>query len=443
MRVFKFQSAVVIAALIGLVACQSAPAPASPAATAVPTASGNSQAWDQLVSAAQAEGELDLLAPPAGDPLKQVLADDFTKQFGIPVNYFAANGGQIIARVQQEESAQQYLWDVLVGGTTGLFTTLIPSGSLQPLEPVLLPEIKDPSVWLANKLWFADQGHTTIVLGLGNRAAFAVNASQVNSDQFTSYKDLLDPRWAGQIGIGRDPRQGGPGTGDFLMFYANKDLGPDFIRALGRQNITIFTDDVQALDALGQGKLSILLSPDVANTQDMIQKGVPIKVIPPQQMKEAGELSPGPAAMSLFSHAPHPHAAQLYANWILSQEPQLALSKVLGIPSLRVDAPNPALPAWLTPVPTYIETYTDQGVAPMKQMVSVFNEATPSIAPAPTGQAASPLTLKRGVGHGQDSATLRRVRNRQPSEVRTSASCITPNAASVGAAPAPRLTRRL
>ena len=68
----------------------------------------------------------------------------------------------------------------------------------------------------------------------------------------------------------------------------------------------------------------------------------------PVHFKEAVGLSAGPAHIAVVNRAPHPNAAKLVINWLLSREGQLMAqniaAKVEGIDSLRIDIPKDMVP---------------------------------------------------------------------------------------------------
>ena len=152
--------------------------------------------------------------------------------------------------------------------------------------------------------------------------------------EFKSHKDLLDPKWKGKL-ILDDPRRAGPGQATFTFFYLHPELGPDFIRALGKQQITILKDFAQEVDAIGQGRYPVLIG-----TADFVaiaraKQGVPIAIVDPRQLKEGTDVSPANGALALFNKAPHPNAAKIYINWLLSKEGQTVFARASGYVSAR------------------------------------------------------------------------------------------------------------
>jgi ABC-type Fe3+ transport system substrate-binding protein len=72
-------------------------------------------------------------------------------------------------------------------------------------------------------------------------------------------------------------------------------------------------------------------------------QGLPVAPVPPEQLQEGAPIAPGSGSVSVMSPAPHPNAAKLFLNWLLTREGQLAWQQALRLPSLRVDIPKDQL----------------------------------------------------------------------------------------------------
>lgn len=104
-----------------------------------------------------------------------------------------------------------------------------------PIQPLLiLPEVKDESVWWGKKLSFADSEHqfAVILLGSVGRSRIAYNTKLVDPKAIQSWWDIVNPRWKGKIAV-FDPRATGGGSESiFVFFYHTPDLGPKLISRL-------------------------------------------------------------------------------------------------------------------------------------------------------------------------------------------------------------------
>jgi ABC-type Fe3+ transport system substrate-binding protein len=76
----------------------------------------------------------------------------------------------------------------------------------------------------------------------------------------------------------------------------------------------------------------------------------------------------------LVNKAPHPNAARIYINWLLSKEGQAEYAKATDVPSLRVDMPPDNMPSWRRPVPGYIEGYTEEAMAARDRLLPLLKE---------------------------------------------------------------------
>lgn len=364
----------VVLAIVVLSACGLNPPTGGPAAQ--PPAAARAQwedDWDRVVAAAKKEGVVTVFGP-AGDVQREVLTRPFEEKYGISVEFVGGPGRQITPRVAAERGAGQYLWDILVTGTTTALTDMIPLKALDPIEPILiLPEVKDPKSWRNGALEFVDDTRQILVMCVRQREIVFFNTGLAKADEFKSYKDLLDPKWRGKIVLD-DPRSAGPGQASFTFFYLHPDLGPDFIRALGRQEITLLRDFRQEADAVGQGRFPILIGTDIGIIEPIMNAGVPIGLVDPRQVREGSDTSAGVSALSLFNRAPHPNAATVYINWLLSREGQTAFAQAVGYISNRVDVPTDHTFAYRIPAPGAVKTYDVRAMGVKDDLVALLEE---------------------------------------------------------------------
>ena len=332
-----------------------------------------SQEWERVVEAAKREGEVSILGT-TGTEARDALTLPFQKAYGLRVEYFGATGSQGASRIALERRAGKYLWDVFIGGTTTGLVSMIPIGAFDPMEPALiLPEVKEPKNWRGGELEFVDPGRQMLVLTPTHRVIFAVNTDLVDPKSFKSYKDFLAPKWKGQI-VMDDPRQAGSSQATFTFFYLHPELGPDFIRALARQEPTVLRDPGQSINMLGQGKYPILIGPRDTILVDAIRRKLPIGAVNPRQMREGSDISPGPGNVALFNRPRNLNAAKVYLNWLLSKDGQYQFSRALGYVSKRLDVPNDFAEPWRVPQPGAIKTYTREAIDLKETLTRLLNE---------------------------------------------------------------------
>ncbi len=329
--------------------------------------------WESTLAAAKKENVVAVITD-VTSAIRDALTISFQSKYGIQVDLFGALGREIPPRVLAERKAGRYLWDVFVHGTTTGLESMIPAGAFDPLEPALLfPDIKDPKTWRGGGLEFLDPNKTLMVMTPFQRGTIFYNPKLVSGKEFKSHKDLLDPKWTGKL-ILDDPRRAGPGQATFTFFYLHPDLGPNFIRALGKQQITIMKDFAQEVDAIGQGRYPVLIGTADFVATARAKQGIPITIVDPRQLKEGTDVSPANGALALFNRAPHPNAARIYINWLLSKEGQTAFARASGYVSSRLDVPNDHAEPWRVPQAGSIKTYNRAAMQVKDQLMPLLIE---------------------------------------------------------------------
>jgi iron(III) transport system substrate-binding protein len=295
--------------------------------------------WENLVAAAEKEGQLVVYT---GGEVSQIRIEDaFQNAYPkIKVTTLTGRGSQLGPRIIAERRAGKYLVDLFIGGKGTAYAVLHPAKVLAPIQPLLaLPEVVDQSKWWQGKHRYVDaeQKHIFAFVGSGSVVEIKYNTKLVNPKEFATYWDLLNPKWKGKI-VATDPRMGGMDS-LVLFFYYHPTLGPDFMRRLyGEMDLTIARDYRQPIDWLAAGKFAICMPCNSRETRNAIKQGLPIGQI--TELKEGGNLTSGGGTISFIDKAPHPNAAKLFVNWLLSREGQSEFQKRDGADSLRIDIPK-------------------------------------------------------------------------------------------------------
>ncbi len=302
-------------------------------------AAQSSPSWEQIVAGAEKEGEVSIIGP-QGSKARDALTLAFQKKYpNIKVAFQGMSGAQVSPKLFAELAAGRNTTDLVIAGTSTTLTSLLPAKALVPLKPFLSgPNTRDPNKWLGGKLKFADDaGMYNLVFSQYVKPPFVFNSKQLSGNEFKSWKDLLDPKWQGKIEL-RDPRIAGAGQQLVTLWYVTEGLGKDFIRKfLTQKDLMIARDDGQMLDACAQGKYPIAVGPGDVPTNEYINKGLPLKQIIPESIKEGTYVTAGNGSLVIPRDAPHPNALRVYLDFMLSQEGQLEWSKGIDFASLRRD----------------------------------------------------------------------------------------------------------
>jgi iron(III) transport system substrate-binding protein len=297
--------------------------------------------WDELVKAAQREGEVDVIMY-GGINLHKGAVQEFEKKYGIKVNYQTGSSRQHAERILAERQLGRYTVDAWMGGANTALSQLLPNGVLQPIPPLLVdPDVKDPSKWFQGKHHYTDPEHRYIFTwGASPAQNFVFNTNLVKPEEIKSYWDMLDPKWKGKI-VAMPPGSQGVGAATVPLFL-NPEVGEKWFRRLANEmDLTVVKDSRQGAEWVALGRFPVGLFRFGEEALELEKQGFPIQSYLPHQMKEGEALTAGGTNLMAVDKAPHPNAMKLFINWALSREAQQIFIKAARrYDSLRTDVDN-------------------------------------------------------------------------------------------------------
>jgi iron(III) transport system substrate-binding protein len=308
------------------------------------------------------------------------IVEEFTKKYGVKVQSTVARPTVILPRVKTEQTNGQYLWDVWWSITANMVNVAAPSGMLQPFEPFLmLPEVKDIDQWRHKDYIYGEAGR--FVFTYSHEVSFSVyhNSDVVPEVKLDTIDALLDPRLKGKI-VARDASQ--PNSGAFALSPIYKAKGGEFLTKFLKDQEPKILENPQQLDtSLMRGGSAVAVGMQNTSYATCLKDGGCKNIAP---MPELGiTLSRG---LSVFKNAPHPEAAKVFINWLLSREGQAvavrewAKYNLTGAVSMRKDVePHPDhkldQPDFSNPG-QYVWVSTDDGSKEIDAVVKIFKDVT-------------------------------------------------------------------
>lgn len=302
--------------------------------------------WERTVQAAKQEGALSLYLL-EGDGELSAVAQTFQKQFPeIKLVMTPGRGNTLAPRVMAERRAGKYLVDVYIAGTTTAYEVFYRAKILNSVRAALiLPEVVDESKWWLGQHHYIDPEGQYIFVYVGNVGQYvSYHTKAVETGEIRSHWDFLQSKWRGKI-LSRDPKISGSQRIGLRMFYHTPELGADFIRRLyGDMDVTITQEIRQATDWLAHGKFAICFF--CSEILKVKAQGLPVDEFQTAQWKESRTISAGNmGSIVLPSQPPHPNAARVFVNWLLSREGQTVFQRAVNTPnnseeSLRTDVPK-------------------------------------------------------------------------------------------------------
>ena len=289
--------------------------------------------WDKVVEAAKKEGRV-VVSIPTSAELRKEFEGGFQKAFpGIELELNVARGASNINKIIEEQNAGVRTMDLHIGGTTSIITGLLAQNLLEPVMPaMILPEVKDAKNWWGGHMW-ADIAKK-FIYGFTAYMTETIwyNTTLVKADEITSWDSLLDPKWKGKIAI-LDPRS--PGSGESTWAFLWRIKGEAYLTKLAAQEMLVGRNLRQLGENVARGKSAISLGLSYYTYLPFIKAGLPVKPI--SNIKEGYYAASGSGNVVLLKNPPHPNAAKVFLNWLLSTDGQTRLTKALGQPTRRLD----------------------------------------------------------------------------------------------------------
>jgi iron(III) transport system substrate-binding protein len=103
------------------------------------------------------------------------------------------------------------------------------------------------------------------------------------------------------------------------------------------------------VDWLASGKMALCLPCQSSAVYKAGNQGLPVAMFESFQFKEGPSISSAFGQLALMNRAPHPNAAKVFVNWLLSRDGQTAFQKAVSQPgdprdSRRIDVPKDHIP---------------------------------------------------------------------------------------------------
>ena len=235
------------------------------------------------------------------------------------INVVEGNGPDIIERINTEARAGRPVADLITAGDQALWELASVNG-LGTYAPSAMPNLRYVVPRIRDLIDAQHRFVPTYLILFG----MTVNTNALAPAQQPSrWTDLLDPKYAGQIGM---HDIGVLGAGLSLVIVGRATLGDAFYQTLVTKQRPRIYGRAPELDAAVQtGGRAIALPSTFANA--MQAKGAPIRWIAPKDGVFFVAVYTG-----LIKNAPHPRAAQAFMNFLLDREAQTAIAGADLIP---------------------------------------------------------------------------------------------------------------
>ncbi len=269
-----------------------------------------------LEEGARKEGELVFYTSLSLTDYPKIMAAFESSYPFIKTNTYRATPSGVFTRVDTEARAGRYAADVVGSAPVEMWELKkrrLSTAYLSPERKALPAGSYDPEgYWLAFEV-------TPLVLALNTRMVPAGERPQ-------SYQDLLNPKWKSKLSLGTEEYT----WFNIMLDHMGKKKGTEYMQALARQELQMpGSSSVMRVQLMLAGESAIAIAARGRRVAEYKEKSAPIdfRILDPYGAE--------PNFTALMQRAPHPCAAILFVDWMLSEEGQTRISDTAGRISIR------------------------------------------------------------------------------------------------------------
>jgi iron(III) transport system substrate-binding protein len=248
------------------------------------------------------------------------ITEAFEKKTGVKVLLWRASSEKVLQRAVTEARAGRFAFDVLE--TNG------PEMEALAREKLLVefhsPHFKDlpPAAFPKHRLWVADRF---------NFFTLGYNTNLIKPEEVpNSYEDLVHPRFAGKVAI----EAGDTDWFAALVKHMGEAKGLAFFRKLAASKPQIRSGHTLLAELVSSGEVPLTATIYNHNMERLAARGAPVK------WKALAPTFARPNAIGVAPRAPHPHAALLFADFMLSPQGQQLIKERNRVPaSTAIETP--------------------------------------------------------------------------------------------------------
>ncbi len=274
----------------------------------------------KLVAAAQQEGSFALYTSFAEKDLPPLIAA-FERKYGVKVKVWRAGSEKVLQRTLAEAAARRYEVDAIHSSALEMETLhreeILQAVASPHSKGLIAGALRPHREWVATYLSVWVQAYNTHLVK--------------KEDLPGTFQDLLDPKWKGKLGIEANV----PEWYSTVVLHMGEEKGIKFFRDLvGRNGISVRTGHSLLNNMVIAGEVPLALTVYHFMAEAARRKGAALDwfVLEPAVARMSG--------IGIARRAPHPNAALLFYDFMLSAEAQGLLVAMEYAPT-RANVPSP------------------------------------------------------------------------------------------------------
>jgi iron(III) transport system substrate-binding protein len=265
----------------------------------------------RLLVGAKQEGSVTVytsLSPTDGKPL----ADAFEAKYGIKVNMWRGLSDGVVQRTITEARGQHNAVDVIETNGPEM-ESLAREQLLSEFHSPYLVDIP-PAAIPRHRQWFPDRLNLFVV---------AYNSRKVRADELPkTYEGFLDPKWKGRVALEATDSEW---MGSLVKVWG-EPRAMQFFRKLAEMKPEMRKGHILLVQLIASGEVDVGLTAYYANARSAKRRGAPV------EWAAVEPVIARPQGVGIARQAPHPNAALLFADFLLSPQGQGMLATMGRVP---------------------------------------------------------------------------------------------------------------
>ena len=260
---------------------------------------------ERLIAGARKEGELMLYSSLTQED-QIALAEDFKRRYGVTLKFWRGSQAHILQRVTSETRAGRFEFDVIETNVPQV-EALAREALLQKMNSPYVEQELLPETMPAHGEWAPDRL---------NLVVYAYNTAAVKKAALPgAWPELADPKWKGRLGMESTNVEWFATVVEAL----GEDTGLALFQRMGDNGVAVRTGHTHSTGRVIAGEIPLMLGVYSHDVDRMKAKGAPIDwfVLPPAVIL--------PSCVAVSRRAPHPHAAALFYDYMLTEGQRLYL----------------------------------------------------------------------------------------------------------------------
>lgn len=273
----------------------------------------NASSGEVVVEAAKKERTMILYTSMTVDQAQKMLDAFKAKYPFVEPKMFRAVGERLLTKIMTEVQSGRYEFDVVQSAETQAYFLK---------KKNLLMKYASPEAKYIPKTFVDPEGYWAAVYIMPNVIGY--NTKMVKGSEVPrANEELLGPKWKGKIGM--DPTK--PEWFAWMLKQMGEEKGLAYMRKLAAQELRLHPGLSLLTNLMASGEFPVALNTYLHTVEEIKRKGGPVDWV--AQEPVFTKFQP----IEISAKAPHPNAAKLFVDFMLSLEGQKIIASFSRVPT--------------------------------------------------------------------------------------------------------------